>query len=477
MTQYESVIGLEIHTQMKTKTKIFCGCSTQFGAPPNTQTCPVCEGLPGVLPVLNQQVVHFAVITGLALNCSIASDSRFARKNYFYPDLPKGYQISQYERPIAVNGFLDILVNGENKRIGITRAHLEEDAGKNIHSDTGPYSFVDLNRAGVPLLEIVTEPDIRTPEEAAEFMRKLRTILRYLDVCDGNMEEGSLRCDANVSIRPIGDTKLGVKTEVKNINSFKFVQKALEYEISRQIKAALNREPIIQETRLWNVANGVTESMRAKEEAHDYRYFPEPDLTPIMLDQQTVESLRRALPELPDQIIRRFITTYELPRYDAEFLAADKAMATWFEQVAIASKQPKAASNWVMGELTRLLNEQNQTFDVCPLKPRQLADMLDLIQKGVISGKTAKTVFQKMFITQKDAETIVKEEGLLQISDADELERQIEGIIQKNSNEVKRYKDGEIKLIGFFVGQIMKATKGKANPALVNEILLKKLAE
>jgi aspartyl-tRNA(Asn)/glutamyl-tRNA(Gln) amidotransferase subunit B len=291
------------------------------------------------------------------------------------------------------------------------------------------------------------------------------------------MEEGSLRCDANVSIRPIGDTKLGVKTEVKNINSFKFVQKALEYEISRQIKAALNREPIIQETRLWNVANGVTESMRAKEEAHDYRYFPEPDLTPIMLDQQTVESLRRALPELPDQIIRRFITTYELPRYDAEFLAADKAMATWFEQVAIASKQPKAASNWVMGELTRLLNEQNQTFDVCPLKPRQLADMLDLLQKGVISGKTAKTVFQKMFITQKDAETIVKEEGLLQISDADELERQIEGIIQKNSNEVKRYKDGEIKLIGFFVGQIMKATKGKANPALVNEILLKKLAE
>jgi aspartyl-tRNA(Asn)/glutamyl-tRNA(Gln) amidotransferase subunit B len=475
---YESVIGLEIHAQMLTETKIFCGCSTRFGAEPNSQTCPVCIGLPGVLPVLNRKVVTFAVMTGLALNCQIARYSRFARKNYFYPDLPKGYQISQYELPIAYQGFTEIQVNGHTRRrIGITRVHMEEDAGKNIHSETGPYSNVDLNRAGVPLLEIVTEPDIRTPEEAAAFMRKLRSVLRYLRVCDGNMEQGSLRCDANISVRPAGQGALGTKAEVKNINSFKFVQKALEYEIERQVETIKSGGIIVQETRLWNVTRGVTEPMRSKEEAHDYRYFPEPDLVPLTLPQEEVESIKKTLPELPDAKRKRFHVDYQLPEYDADFLTSDRVMAEWFEEAVISGAEPKAASNWMMGELLRLLNDRGVAFEECPVKPGQLVEVLQLIQKGTISGKTAKGVFEKIFTTGKDAATIVKEEGLVQISDEGQIEQAIDQVIQKHPNEVERFKKGEQKLMGFFVGQVMKATRGKANPALVNQIIAQKLEQ
>jgi len=475
---YESVIGLEIHAQMLTETKIFCGCSTRFGAEPNSQTCPVCIGLPGVLPVLNRKVVTFAVMTGLALNCQIARYSRFARKNYFYPDLPKGYQISQYELPIAYQGFTEIQVNGHTRRrIGITRVHMEEDAGKNIHSETGPYSNVDLNRAGVPLLEIVTEPDIRNPAEAAAFMRKLRSVLRYLRVCDGNMEQGSLRCDANISVRPAGQGALGTKAEVKNINSFKFVQKALEYEIERQVETIKSGGIIVQETRLWNVTRGVTEPMRSKEEAHDYRYFPEPDLVPLTLPQEEVESIKKTLPELPDAKRKRFHVDYQLPEYDADFLTSDRVMAEWFEEAVISGAEPKAASNWMMGELLRLLNDRGVAFEECPVKPGQLVEVLQLIQKGTISGKTAKGVFEKIFTTGKDAATIVKEEGLVQISDEGQIEQAIDQVIQKHPNEVERFKKGEQKLMGFFVGQVMKATRGKANPALVNQIIAQKLEQ
>ena len=474
--EYESVIGLEIHAQMLTNTKIFCGCSTQFGGSPNFQTCPVCIGLPGVLPVLNRKVVTYAVTTGLALNCHISKYSRFARKNYFYPDLPKGYQISQYELPIAYNGFTDIQVNGKTRRIGITRVHMEEDAGKNIHSETGPYSNVDLNRAGVPLLEIVTEPDIHSPEEAASFMKKLRSILRYLGVCDGNMEQGSLRCDANVSVRPVGQgALLGVKTEVKNINSFKFVRKALEYEIERQIETVKSGGFIVQETRLWNVARGITESMRSKEEAHDYRYFPEPDLVPIVFPKEDIESIRQMLPELPDAKKRRFQEDYQLSENDADFLTSDRSMAEWFDEAVILGGEPKAVSNWVMGELLRLLNDRLLSFENCPLSPGQLVEMLKLINNGTISGKTAKSVFEKIFTTGKDPADIVKEQGLAQISDESQIEEVIEQVLQKNPNEVERFKGGEQKLMGFFVGQVMKATKGKANPGLVNKIITQKL--
>ncbi|HLC15917.1 MAG TPA: Asp-tRNA(Asn)/Glu-tRNA(Gln) amidotransferase subunit GatB [Thermodesulfovibrionia bacterium] len=472
---YESVIGLEIHAQMFTETKIFCGCSTRFGAAPNSQTCPVCIGMPGVLPVLNRKVVTFAVMTGLALNCQIAGVSRFARKNYFYPDLPKGYQISQFELPIASRGFTEIQVNGQTRRIGITRVHMEEDAGKNIHSGTG--SNVDLNRAGVPLLEIVSEPDIRTPEEAAAFMRKLRSVLRYLGVCDGNMEQGSLRCDANVSVRPAGQEALGTKAEVKNINSFKFVQNALEYEIKRQIETVKSGRVIAQETRLWNVTRGVTESMRSKEEAHDYRYFPEPDLVPVALPQQEVELIKKALPELPDAKRKRFHQDYQLPEYDADFLTSDRVMAEWFEEAVSSGAEPKAVSNWMMGELLRLLNDKGVAFEECPVKPGQLVQMLQLIQKGTISGKTAKGVFEKIFTTGKDAAAIVKEDGLVQISDEGQIEQAIDQVLQKHPNEVERFKQGEQKLMGFFVGQVMKATKGKANPALVNQIIAQKLGQ
>ncbi|NWF97696.1 MAG: Asp-tRNA(Asn)/Glu-tRNA(Gln) amidotransferase subunit GatB [Nitrospirae bacterium] len=474
--KYEAVIGLEVHAQMLTDTKIFCGCSTKFGSEPNTQTCPVCIGMPGVLPVLNKKALEFAIKTGLATNCNISTFSRFARKNYFYPDLPKGYQISQYELPICEHGFIEITSEGNAKKIGITRIHMEEDAGKNIHEGNGNYSYVDLNRAGVPLMEIVSEPDIRTPLEAVEYMKKLRTILRYLGVCDGNMEQGSLRCDANVSVRHKGEKELGTKVEIKNINSFKFVEKALEYEIKRQIKVIEDGGRIIQETRLWDSDKGITESMRGKEEAHDYRYFPEPDLVPIIIAEEWLNKIKKTLPELPDIKRNRFIKTYGITESDAELLTSEKSLAEWFEDAVTSGGNPKLVANWIKGDLLRILNEENKTIEQCPIKPSQLAGMLKLLEDGTISGKIAKTVFEDIYKTGKDAAVIVKEKGLVQITNTDEIEKAVDEVLLKNPDEVERYKSGDKKLLGFFVGQIMKITRGKANPQLVNEILNKKLS-
>ncbi len=471
---YEAVIGLEIHAQLRTKTKIFCGCSTEFGSEPNSQTCPVCIGMPGVLPVLNRRVVEFAIKTGLAMNCRISPYSRFARKNYFYPDLPKGYQISQYELPICEQGHVDIVVDGVKRRVGITRIHMEEDAGKNIHEQD--CSLVDLNRTGVPLLEIVTEPDIRSPKEAATFMRKLRTILRYLEVCDGNMEQGSLRCDANVSVRPEGSTEFGTKTEIKNINSFRFVEKALEYEIKRQIKVLSEGGTVVQETRLWDSEKGVTFSMRSKEEAHDYRYFPEPDLVPLVVEKEWIDEIRKAMPELPDEKFKRYTEELELPEYDAELLTEERAIAEWFEEAVRLGAQPKEVSNWMMTELLRLLNENNQEITECRVTPEHLVKIIGLIEEGKISRNIGKKVFADVFETGKDPEEIVKEKGLVQISDTSELEKMVDEVLRANPKEVERYRNGEQKLLGFFVGQVMKASRGKANPKAVNELLRKKLS-
>jgi len=473
--QYETVIGIEIHAQLLTDSKMFCGCSTKFGSEPNTQTCPICIGMPGVLPVINKKAIEYVIKTGLAVHCRIASYSRFARKNYFYPDLPKGYQISQYELPICEHGYVEIADNGSTKKIMLTRIHLEEDAGKNIHEGAGNYSFVDLNRAGTPLMEIVTEPDIRSPKEAVAFVKKIRTILRYIGVCDGNMEQGSLRCDANVSVRPYGQEEFGVKAEIKNMNSFKFIEKALDYEIKRQIKAIKDGEKIIQETRLWNSEKGITESMRSKEEAHDYRYFPEPDLVPIEVEMPWIEQIKSQIVELPDSRRQRFISQYGLPEYDADLLTSEKSLAEWFEQAVKLGGDPKTVSNWMMGELMSLLNEKNKQIEECGLKPEQLVGLLELIDKGIISGKIAKTVFEEMYKTGKNPDTIVKEKGLVQISDEADIEKAVNEILEKNPEEVERFKAGDEKLMGFFVGQIMKVTKGKANPQIVNELLKKKL--
>ncbi|MFA6054461.1 MAG: Asp-tRNA(Asn)/Glu-tRNA(Gln) amidotransferase subunit GatB, partial [Thermodesulfovibrionales bacterium] len=439
--------------------------------------CQICIGMHGVLPVLNKKALEFAVRTGLAVNCSISRYSRFARKNYFYPDLPKGYQISQFELPICEHGHLDIVLDGSVKRIGITRIHMEEDAGKNIHESAsgGNYSFVDLNRAGVPLMEIVSEPDMRSPQEAVEYMKKLRNILRYLGVCDGNMEQGSLRCDANVSLRPDGRKELGTKVEIKNINSFKFVEKALDYEIMRQLKMLEDGGRIIQETRLWDSVRNVTESMRGKEEAHDYRYFPEPDLVPMTVDQTWIHDIQSSLPELPDKRKERFIADFELPEQDADLLISEKSVADWFEEAVNLGGQPKDVSNWIKGDLMKLLNEEGKTFDECLFRPSGLVGMLKLIDNGTISGKIAKTVFEEIYRTGKDAEVVVREKGLVQITDSGAIEKAVDDIIAGNPQEVERYNAGEEKLIGFLVGQVMKKTKGKANPQMVNELLKKKL--
>lgn len=475
--KYEAVIGLEVHAQMLTDSKIFCGCSTRFGSEPNTQTCPVCISMPGVLPVLNKKALEFAIKTGLATNCKISSYSRFARKNYFYPDLPKGYQISQYELPICEHGYLEIVVDGEVKRIGITRIHMEEDAGKNIHEGAGNYSFVDLNRAGVPLMEIVSEPDIRTPKEAAEYMKKLRAILRYLGVCDGNMEQGSLRCDANVSIRPVGQKEYGTRAEVKNINSFKFVEKALEYEIKRQIKVVEEDRKVIQETRLWDSNKGITESMRGKEEAHDYRYFPEPDLVPITVEQKWIDEIKASLPELPDAKSKRFASKYGLPEYDADLLVAEKSIAEWFEAAIKLGGKPKTISNWLLTEVFKHLKEQTKDINETLIKPIHLVSLANLVETAAVSGTMAKTtVIYEIFHTGKMPEEIIREKGLTQISDSSEIEKAVNEVISKNPKEVERFKAGDEKLLGFFVGQIMKLTKGKANPQIVNEMLKKKLS-
>ncbi len=475
--RYEAIIGLEVHAQLLTESKVFCGCSTKFGAPPNSQTCPICTGMPGVLPVLNKKALEYAILTGLAMNCRIAPVSRFARKNYFYPDLPKGYQISQYELPLCEGGYIEIVVDGAPKRIGLTRIHMEEDAGKNIHEEAGPYSLVDLNRAGVPLLEIVSEPDIRSPAEAVAYMKKLRSILRYLGVCDGNMEQGSLRCDANVSVRPEGSEEFGVKVEVKNLNSFKFVERALQYEIRRQVEILEEGGQVVQETRLWDASTGSTVSMRTKEEAHDYRYFPEPDLVPVVVGKEWIEELRARLPELPDEKRHRFISQYGLPEYDADLLTAERPLAEWFEEAVRSGGEPKAVSNWMMVELLRLLNERSIAVEQCPLRPQQLVEMLALIKDGTISGKIAKTVFEEMFATGKSARQVVQEKGLVQISDEEALLRIVKEVLEGSPREVERYRAGEAKLLGFFVGQVMRATKGKANPKLVNELLRRELSQ
>jgi aspartyl-tRNA(Asn)/glutamyl-tRNA(Gln) amidotransferase subunit B len=477
MKKYEVIIGLEVHAQLLTETKIFCRCSTRFGSEPNTQTCQVCNGMPGVLPVMNRKAIEFAIRTGLATNCRIAPYSRFARKNYFYPDLPKNYQISQYELPLCEGGFVEIIVDNEVKRIGITRIHMEEDAGKNIHDSRGEYSYVDLNRTGVPLMEIVSEPDLRSPHEAAEYMKKLRAVLMYLGVCDGNMEQGSLRCDANVSIRPFGQKEFGTRTELKNINSFRFVEKALEYEIRRQTNIVEDGGKIVQETRLWDSAAGVTQSMRSKEEAHDYRYFPEPDLPPIVVDNAWIDRIKAGLPELPDQKRQRFIKTYGLPEHDSELLTTERGVADWFEEAVKAGGQAKAVSNWIMGDLMRIMNEENKTIGDMPIKPAQLAGMLKLMDDGTISGKIAKTVFEEICNTGKNADEIVKEKGLVQISDTGEIEKAVDDILAKHPDEIGRFRAGDEKLIGFFVGQVMKATKGKANPKVLNDLLMKKLKQ
>ena len=473
--QFEPVIGLEVHAQLKTATKIFCGCSTQFGAPPNTHTCPVCLGMPGVLPVLNKKVVEYTLRMGLATQCTIAPLSRFARKNYFYPDLPKGYQISQYELPIAAHGYLDIDVEGYSKRIGITRIHMEEDAGKLVHDPHRPISFVDLNRTGVPLMEIVSEPDLSSPEEAGAYLRALRAIIRWIDIGDGNMEEGSFRCDANISLRPKGSPELGTRTEIKNLNSFKHVEKALRYEIARQTELLLEGTPVVQETRLWEPDQGVTHSMRSKEEAHDYRYFPDPDLLPLVIDEAWIADVREALPELPAQRRKRFVQEYELPDYDAGVLTASRELAEYFEACLKIFHQPKQVSNWIMGPLLGLLNSQSKTIEQSPISADLLAELLQLVDSDVISGKIAKTVFDEMAATGRPAGQIVSQRGLAQVSDSKALEKEIDKIIAANPDEVARYRQGNKKLLGFFVGQVMKATRGKANPKMVNSILGRKL--
>jgi len=474
--QFESVIGLEVHAQLLTASKIFCGCSTKFGASPNMNTCPVCLGMPGVLPVLNRQVVEFAMKMALATHCTVAPCSQFARKNYFYPDLPKGYQISQYEFPLARDGWVDITTETGTRRIRVHRIHMEEDAGKLVHDEFQPISYVDFNRTGVPLLEIVSEPDLRTPDEAVAYLKSLREVLRYLEICDGNMEEGSMRCDANISLRPLGTEVLGVKTELKNMNSFRNVQRALEFEIRRQAALLQSGEVIVQETRLWDATRNVTLSMRGKEEAHDYRYFPDPDLVPLAITSDWVTTLRTALPELPDARRDRFLREYGLPAYDAQVLTSSKALADYFEMAVGFFRQPKVVSNWIMSELLRLLNRDNREIEACLVSPDNLAELLLLIDGGTISGKIAKTVFEEMVATGQRARSVVEEKGLVQVKDENAIEAVVEEVLAENPAEVTLYRAGKEKLLGFFVGQIMKKTRGKANPKLVNEILLKKLS-
>ncbi|ABK17392.1 Asp-tRNA(Asn)/Glu-tRNA(Gln) amidotransferase subunit GatB [Syntrophobacter fumaroxidans] len=474
--EYEVVIGLEIHAQLSTRSKIFCGCSTTFGASPNTLTCPVCLGMPGVLPVLNRDVVEFSLRMALAAHCEIAPYGQFARKNYFYPDLPKGYQISQYELPLARNGWIEIESGNGPKRIRIHRIHMEEDAGKLIHDDNKPVSYVDFNRTGVPLIEIVSEPDLRSSEDAVSYLKSVREILRFLEICDGNMEEGSLRCDANISLRPVGAEELGVKTELKNMNSFRNVQRALDFEIRRQ-RALLERgEPIVQETRLWDANRSITLSMRGKEEAHDYRYFPDPDLVPVVVDEAWIEQVRASLPELPDARRERFMGEYGLPSHDARVLTSSKALSVYFESVVAAFPQPKIVSNWMMSELLRELKRDEREIEECPVPPENLADLLQLIEKGVVSGKIAKTVFLEMYSTGRKAGAVVEEKGLVQVKDEGAIEAIVAEVLAENPSEVEQYRAGKEKLFGFFVGQVMRKSKGKANPKLVNDILRGKLS-
>ncbi len=473
--KYEVVIGLEIHAELSTQSKAFCGCSTKFGAAPNTQCCPVCIGMPGVLPVINKKALEYTIKAGLALNCSIARYTKMDRKNYFYPDLPRACQISQYDVPVCQNGYLDIVVNGTTRRIGINRIHLEEDAGKLLHDQYADSTLVDLNRSGVPLIEIVTEPDLRSAEEAKVFLEDLRSILRYIDVSDCKMEEGSLRCDVNISVRPEGQKEFGVRTEMKNLNSFRAVYRAIEYEANRQIAILEEGGTVLRETRRWDDGVGKSFSMRAKEHAQDYRYFPEPDLPPIEIDGQWVEEIRKQIPELPAQKQRRYVEEYGLPEYDAGILTSSRDLANYFERCVKLYENPKVISNWLMGDFLRLVNEKNMEISNVPVTAESLVKLLKLVDSKVISGPIAKTVFEEMFNTGKDPEAIVEEKGLKQISDRDELVSVIKKVLAENPKSVEDYKNGKKKALGFLVGQTMKATKGKANPQLVNEILLEEL--
>jgi aspartyl-tRNA(Asn)/glutamyl-tRNA(Gln) amidotransferase subunit B len=480
VSTYEPVIGLEIHAQLLTDTKIFCGCSTRFGSPPNTNVCAVCLGLPGALPVLNRRVVELAIRAAHALNCEVQPVSVFARKNYFYPDLPKGYQISQYERPIALQGFVEYESGGAAKRVGITRAHIEEDAGKSLHDgfpDSDRRTHLDFNRSGVPLIEIVTEPDLRSAADAGEFFSRLRAILVAIGINDGNMEEGSLRCDANVSVRPAGSPTFGTKAEVKNLNSFRHVQRALEFEIARQCALVRDGGRVEQETRLWDAAGGRTVSMRSKEEAHDYRYFPEPDLPPLEVRTEWVEEIRRSLPELPDARRRRFVEQYGLPEYDAGVLTQSPAISEYFEATAAAAGNAKSASNWVMGELTRKVNELGIGVESSAIAPAALAGLIRLVDSGTITGPIAKDVFEKMYASGRSAEAIVEAEGLSSINDDAALETAVREAIAANETAVAQYRAGKQQTFGFLVGQVMKATRGKANPAIVNALMKKMLEQ
>lgn len=477
--KYEAVIGLEVHTELQTKTKIFCSCRTSFGADPNTNVCPVCLGLPGVLPVLNKKVLEYAVRAGLALNCEISRFSKFDRKNYYYPDLPKNFQTSQFDLPICEHGYLDVEVEEEKRRIRITRAHMEEDAGKLVHHGTSitdsDYSLVDYNRTGTPLLEIVSEPDMRSAKEAVAYMEKMRAILQYVGISDCRMEEGSLRCDANVSVRPVGQKELGTKTEIKNINSFKGVERAIEYEAMRQAELLEDGGKVVQETRTWDEKEGVTKSMRTKEEANDYRYFPEPDLVPFTVSDEYIENIRKSLPELPDARKERYMKEFGLSSEDAVFMTNDKATADYFEAAVDAGADPKACVNWLMGEFASQLSTDGIEIAKAPVSAENLAALLKLISKGTISGKIAKKVFATMWKEGGNPEEIVKAQGLVQISDTAELSKLVDEVVGKNPKAVEDFKAGKKKAVGALVGQIMKATKGKANPRVINELLNKKL--
>ena len=477
MSAWETVIGLEIHAQLATRSKIFSGAPTAYGAAPNSQACLVDLGYPGVLPVLNAEVVRMAVRFGLAIDARITRQSVFARKNYFYPDLPKGYQISQYELPIVATGAIEIVLeDGTVKRIGVTRAHLEEDAGKSLHEGLGALTGIDLNRAGTPLIEIVSEPELRSAKEAVAYMKKVHTLVRYLEICDGNMQEGSFRCDANVSVRPVGTEKFGTRAEIKNINSFRYVEKAIQYEVARQIELIESGGKVIQETRLWDPDKGETRSMRSKEEANDYRYFPDPDLLPVEIDEAYIEAVRATLPELPDAKAARFVAEYGLSGYDALVLTASRDLADYYEAVVRAvPAQPKLAANWVMGELSAALNKDGLEIDSGRLSAERLAGLLARIADETISGKIAKDVFEAMWASGESADALIEAKGLKQITDTGAIEQAIEAVMAKNPAQLAEFRAGKDKLFGFFVGQVMKATQGKANPAQLNELLKKKL--